>query len=88
MGSLLLRFPTRQTVLIFSLILSPTGRVYATGGDGVQKETKERWMLLCEQAANEQDPVKLMELVREINSLLEEKERRLGIIPESAKDAQ
>lgn len=54
----------------------------------MQRETKERWMLLCEQAANEQDPVKLMELVREINSLLEEKERRLGIIPESAKDAQ
>jgi hypothetical protein len=34
-------------------------------------------MHLCEQAANEQDPDKLMELVREINRLLEEKERRL-----------
>lgn len=34
-------------------------------------------MHLCEQAANEQDPDKLMELVREINRLLEEKELRL-----------
>jgi len=32
------------------------------------------------QAATEQDPAKLLELVEEINQLLEEKERRLGII--------
>ena len=47
----------------------------------MQGERKERWMELCAQAAIEQDPAKLMELVREINSLLEEKERRLGIKP-------
>jgi len=41
------------------------------------KENRERWMKLCEQAANEQDPGKLMELVTEINRLLEEKEQRL-----------
>jgi hypothetical protein len=52
----------------------------------VKGETKERWMLLCEQAANEQDPQKLIELVREINDLLEAKEKRLGIYP--VKDAQ
>ena len=40
-------------------------------------ERREYWMHLCEQAANEQDPDKLMELVREINRLLEEKEARL-----------
>ena len=40
-------------------------------------ERKEYWMHLCEQAANEQDPDKLMELVKEINRLLEEKELRL-----------
>jgi hypothetical protein len=40
-------------------------------------ERKEQWMRLCEQAATEQDPDKLMELVREINRLLEEKEQRL-----------
>jgi|HubBroStandDraft_2_1064218.scaffolds.fasta_scaffold3342597_1 hypothetical protein len=44
-------------------------------------EAKERWMELCARAAVEQDPQKLMELVSEINDLLEEKERRLGIIP-------
>ena len=47
----------------------------------MQGEQKERWMELCAQAAVEQDPTKLMELVKEINNLLEEKERRLGIIP-------
>ncbi len=40
-------------------------------------EKREHWMRLCEQAANEQDPEKLLELVREINRLLEEKEQRL-----------
>lgn len=38
-------------------------------------------MELCEQAAAEQDGKKLMELVKQINDLLEEKERRLGILP-------
>ena len=40
-------------------------------------EVRERWMRLCEQAAIEQDPEKLMQLVIEINRILEEKERRL-----------
>jgi hypothetical protein len=38
---------------------------------------KERWLKLCEQAANEQDPQKLMHLVAEITRLLGEKEQRL-----------
>ena len=33
----------------------------------------ERWMKLCEQAAKEQDPEKLMELTAEIIRLLDEK---------------
>ena len=45
------------------------------------QDKTERWMELCKQAAIEQDPKKLMELVAEINQLLEAKERRLGIIP-------
>jgi len=45
------------------------------------KENTERWMELCAQAAVEQDPQKLMELVNEILALLEQKERRLGILP-------
>jgi hypothetical protein len=42
-------------------------------------------MQLCERAATEQDPEKLMELVKEINRLLEEKERRLKNTPGSPK---
>jgi hypothetical protein len=41
-------------------------------------EAKERWMELCEQAANEQDSAKLLALVAEINKLLEEKSRRIN----------
>jgi hypothetical protein len=38
---------------------------------------KEEWMKLCEQAAGEQDPEKLMDLTREICRLLDEKEKEL-----------
>jgi hypothetical protein len=41
-------------------------------------QDKEHWRQLCEQAAMEQDPDKLLELVSEINRLLEAKERRLA----------
>lgn len=40
-------------------------------------QLKERWLQLCEQAANEQDTERLMGLIEEINRLLEEKEQRL-----------
>ncbi len=40
-------------------------------------KTKERWEILCEQAAIEQDSTKLIELVQEINRLLGEKQQRL-----------
>jgi hypothetical protein len=40
-------------------------------------ENREQWMRLCEQAAEEQDPEKLMALVNEINRLLDEKHNRL-----------
>jgi hypothetical protein len=43
----------------------------------MQGENKERWRDLCEQAAVEQDPERLMILIKEINHLLEEKEKRL-----------
>jgi hypothetical protein len=42
-------------------------------------QDKEQWHKLCERAAYEQDPDKLLELVSEINRLLEEKEQRLAI---------
>jgi hypothetical protein len=38
---------------------------------------KEKWMELCELAANEQDPNKLMALVMEIDRLLKVKQQRL-----------
>jgi hypothetical protein len=38
----------------------------------------KRWRILCEQAAVEQDPQKLMELVAEIDRLLAEKQARLN----------
>ena len=47
----------------------------------MQGEKKERWFELCAQAAVEQDPKKMLELVQEINRLLAEKERRLGMTP-------
>lgn len=43
----------------------------------MQGEVKARWLQLCEQAAVEQDPGKLLALVREINDLLSAKQRRL-----------
>ena len=52
--------------------LSATTEAYAMKG-----KTKELWKYYCEQAAVEQDPDKLMQLVQEINRMLEEKERRL-----------
>lgn len=46
---------------------------------------KERWIEVAEQVAVEQDPVKLQELYLELDDLLEEKRRRLGIIPSKKK---
>jgi hypothetical protein len=41
------------------------------------RENEERWKQLCELAAKEQDPQKLLELTREINNLLLFKQKRL-----------
>jgi hypothetical protein len=43
----------------------------------MQGKKGERWRKLCEQAAVEQDPEKLLELAQEIERLLVEKEDRL-----------
>ncbi len=50
---------------------------YRKAGNFMREQT-ERWMKLCEQACTEQDPQKLLELVREINDLLEKKQARLA----------
>ena len=44
----------------------------------MQGETKERWQELCELAAQEQDPAKMLEIVEEINRLLGVKYDRLS----------
>jgi hypothetical protein len=40
-------------------------------------EKLEEWQTLCDRAANEQDSQRLLELVKRINYLLEQKEQRL-----------
>ena len=45
----------------------------------MDRETKEQWLVLCEQAAVEQDPARLLVLVTEINRLLDEKQRRVRL---------
>ena len=47
----------------------------------MKDKAKERWMELCEQAANEQDSTKLIALIREINRLLDAKKKRLAADP-------
>jgi hypothetical protein len=42
----------------------------------MQSQVKERWLLLCQQAATEQDPKRLMALIEEVNRLLESEENR------------
>jgi len=45
----------------------------------MQGKVREQWMQLCEQAAVEQDAEKLLALVKEINRMLDEKDRRLQL---------
>jgi hypothetical protein len=44
----------------------------------VQAQTRELWLELCEQAANEQDPEKFRAIVQEISIALDLKKSRLG----------
>jgi hypothetical protein len=53
----------------------------------MQGEKKERWMSLCERAAQEQDPEKLILLVHEITRLLDEKQERLTGLKNSGSQA-
>jgi hypothetical protein len=47
------------------------------GGLSVKNVAKERWIELCEQAANEQNPERFGEIVDEIIRLLAEKKDRV-----------
>ena len=52
------------------------------GGIKAHMKDTEHWTELCRQAAVEQDPRKLLQLVTEINRLLAEKQDRLGRVPQ------
>jgi hypothetical protein len=47
----------------------------------MEGDKKERWMELCEKAAQEQDSAKLHALILEIERLLKEKQDRLDRAP-------
>lgn len=55
----------------------PGPRVSQIGGP-MKGQTKEHWMELCEQAATEQDPERLLQLINEINRMLDQKQERLN----------
>ena len=63
--------PTRGTEFLYSPPSHPRRRTSL-------KDKLELWQHLCAQAAVEQDPQKLMELVEEINRQLGEKQDRLN----------
>jgi hypothetical protein len=72
--------PTGKRHLEASTI-GPTAMSRMTHGRGIlalMQEKRERWMELAAKAADEQDPEKLSELVREIDQLLAEKLDRIG----------
>jgi hypothetical protein len=48
------------------------------------QDKTERWLELCARAATEQEPDRLMALVKEITELLEAKERRLEALRQNA----
>jgi hypothetical protein len=64
--------------MLYNATDSAPPHAIAGGGATMLGETNERWMELCQRASTEQDPDKLLELIREINDLLEEKHARLA----------
>ena len=52
-------------------------KIRAESGAAAMEKNKERWRELCERASIEQDPQKMLDLVREINEVLAEKLARL-----------
>jgi len=52
------------------------------------RENREKWVELCEQAAKEQDPAKLLTLTQEIARLLDEKEQRVKEIHRLLKEQE
>lgn len=42
----------------------------------MESQKKEKWQVLCEQAATEKDPDRLMTLIKEISRILDDKLRQ------------
>lgn len=68
-----------------SLTILPYGKTHRvlracknSGGIKAEVKDKEHWTELCRQAAVEQDPKKMLQLVTEINRLLAEKQEKLA----------
>ena len=53
----------------------------------MQAEEGESWRILCEVTASEKDPDRFMELVKQLNRVLDEKEARLRQQPAKRQDA-
>ena len=76
MLALFLFLPERELMYHFRYRYAfPRPQLFVRGT--AMQAQKERWQQLCERVVVEQDPEKFMQLVEELNTLLEEKERRL-----------
>lgn len=69
----------RGDIFLSNFVLwQQVGNYFRRLGEHVQGAIKERWQKLCQQAVEEQDPARLLELAEEINRLLGEKEEPLN----------
>ncbi|MFZ0580419.1 MAG: hypothetical protein WAN72_20560 [Candidatus Acidiferrales bacterium] len=53
----------------------------------MEHKIKEHWLELCEKAANEEDPAKMIEIVEEINRLLGAKYDHISPATGTSKDS-
>jgi Mg-chelatase subunit ChlI len=47
----------------------------------LENEIKERWQVLCEQAATEQDPEKFLAVIKELTAELDRRSQRKKLPP-------
>jgi hypothetical protein len=47
----------------------------------LENEIKERWQVLCEQAATEQDPAKFLAVIEELTAELDRRSQRTKLPP-------
>jgi hypothetical protein len=81
--TLLDRFCLPVERLIYRITAVDPDVVFWARGTIMNWDRKESWIELCELAAQERDPTKLLELIGEIDRLLESREQRLAKAPSS-----